>query len=809
MKTLSILICLLAMSAGIISASPAPKGKGTVNGKIIDKRSGAALEFATVSLLDTAKKVVAGAVTGADGAFTLTDVASGQYTLKVSFLGYADTEQAIAVPDEQATVDAGQIALEAEAQTLEEAVVTSRRPVVERQIDKLVLTVANSVMAQNSTALEVLRKAPGLAVDSEGNITLNGQSVAVWVDNRPTHLSGQALSALLEGTEGSTIDRIEIIDQPSSKYDAEGSGGIVNIITKKNFLKGFNGSLRTAYRQYLEKDFYYGASGSLNLNYRTDVINTYVNMSSNGNKTLYRMEEATTAPGNYHRLSDMNDFTKGFNQNVKAGIDFFIDKKNILGVIGNLALNNGRDRQGGYTQEDNNGAITTSTLNGDNKGRRINGSGNLNYSHYFDDNGHELTLNADYLRYISTPEAQVNTRFSFPSALSKADSLDAYRDYSEQYVTVLSAKADYVLPIGKSMKMEAGGKIAISHTDNEIVRNDSSAGGWIKNLNLSDDFTYRETIGALYATLGWRINSYWNVKGGVRWEHTASKGQWRSADTVTSRTYNDFFPTVFLGYNPAQQHSLSLSYTRRIRRPNYGQLNPFRRYISAYSFTEGNPELSPEYVHRVNLSYTGFRVFNTGMMYSMTNEQIIQIPSYDEITHASGYRQDNFGKMAMAVGWVSLSGLPLTAWWTLTINVNAGYIYNENGDYKGEAFFYEGYGSTTFQPGKTWKVEIEYNLTGPVSWGYFNIKPRHTASIGVQKTLWNNKGSVSLYVNDVFATQTNDLTTLKDGIYRDVVQRQPSRSVRASFSYRFGNAGKPARQRNVGQQEEAERLGDN
>lgn len=767
------------------------------------------MEFATVSLLDTAKKVVAGNVTRAGGDFTLANVAAGQYILKVSFLGYTDAMQEIVVPEGMETMDAGTVELDAEAQTLEEAVVTSRRPVVERQIDKLVLTVANSVMAQNSTALEVLRKAPGLAVDSDGNITLNGQSVAVWVDNRPTYLSGQELSALLEGTEGSTIDRIEIIDQPSSKYDAEGSGGIVNIITKKNFLKGFNGSLRTAYRQYLEKDFYYSASGSLNLNYRNDVINTYVNMSSNGSKGFYSLVEETTTPGNYYRLSDMIGVSKGFNQNVKAGIDFFIDKKNILGIIGNLALQNGRDGQDGYTQENNNGAIITSILNGDDKGHRVNGSGNLNYSHYFNDNGHELTLNADYLGHASTPEQQVNTCFSFLSAPSKADSLDAYRNLSGQYITVLSAKADYALPVGKSMKLEAGGKIAVSHADNEIVCNDSSAGGWIKNPKLSDDFTYRETIGALYATWGWRINDHWNVKGGLRWEHTASEGQWRSADTVTTRAYNDFFPTVFLGYNPAQQHSLTLSYTRRIRRPNYWHLNPFRRYISAYSFTEGNPELSPEYVHRLNLSYTGFRMFNTGVMYSTTNGQINQIPSFDEITHASGYRQDNFGKMAMAVGWVSLSELSLTAWWTLTINVNAGYLYNEDGDYKKETFFYQGYGSTTFQPAKTWKVEIEYNLQGPAAWGYFNTKAQHIASIGVQKTLWNNKGSVSLYVNDVFATQNNDLTIQKDGIDRDIVQRQNSRSVRASFSYRFGNAGKPAKQRNVGQQEEAERLGGN
>ncbi|MDR3350288.1 MAG: TonB-dependent receptor [Prevotellaceae bacterium] len=809
MKTVFIIVSLLAAVAGVTFATPAPTGKGTINGKIIDKRSGAALEFATVSLLDTAKKVVAGSVTRPDGVFTLVNVTGGQYTLKVSFLGYADAEQTIAVPDEKATVEAGQIALEADAQMLEETVVTSRRPLVERQIDKLVVTVANSVMAQNSTALEVLRKAPGLAVGQDGNITLNGQSVAVWVDNRPTHLSGQELAALLEGTEGSLIDRIEIIDQPSSKYDAEGSGGIVNIITKKNFLKGSNGSLRTGYAQYLEKDFYYGANGSLNLNHRTDLINAYVNLSSRGDKGFDRLSETTTAPGNYYRQSDTQSEDRRFNQYVKAGIDFFIDKKNIIGVIGSFSMNNRNDDEQGNTLENNNSTITASTLAGDSKNRNRNSSANLNYSHYFDEKGHELTVNADYLRYTSTPEQRTTTVFTFPLIPFKADSADAYVNLSEQAVTVLSTKADYALPVGEKMKLEAGGKIAFSATDNEIVRNDSTAAGWVKNGNLSNDFSYREIIGALYATYGWKINDRWNVKGGVRWEHTATEGLWRSADSVTTRAYDDFFPTVFVGYNPSSRHNFSFSYTQRIRRPNYWQLNPFRRYISSYSYIEGNPDLQPEYSHRFNLSYTGFQALNTGILYFFTKGQIIQLPAFDAETHANGYRQGNFGQWSAFGAWVGISELPLTPWWSFTVNATGICLHNEDVDYSNRSFNIQGYGSTAFLLGKTWKVEIEYNLQTPLSMGYFNIKTQSNLSAGVQKTFWDRKGTLSLYVTDILATNKEDITATRGGVTRDIRQRHDSRSVRASFLYRFGNAGKPAKQRNVGQQEEAERLNGN
>jgi outer membrane receptor protein involved in Fe transport len=799
MKT-TLLALLFLISASIIFATPAPITKGRISGKVVDKLTGEALEYATVSVLDTAKKALTGGMTNAQGEFKLENLATGHYILKISYIGYIDVEQSIDLSEQNSEKQLGEIALEADNQTLDAAVITARRPTVERLIDKLVITVANSIMAQNSTALEVLRKSPGLAIDRDGNITLNGQSVAVWVDNRPTHLSGQELVALLEGMEGSTIDKIEIIDQPSSKYDAAGSGGIVNIITKKNFMRGFNGSVRAGYTQFLESNFYYGANGTLNLNYRNDLINTYMNLSARSVKRFEIIEENVTAPTGYTR--QMNDFEKGerFYQNVNAGIDFFIDKKNIIGLAGNFSLKNASDDGAGNTLENNVGNMITSDFLSNNTNRNLNGVGNLNYSHYFDDKGHELTLNADYLRYTSKPKQYMHTVFS------PMDSTIIYTYDSEQAATVVSGKADYILPIGESMKLEAGGKIAFSATDNEIVRMDSLSTGWSKNRDLSDDFTYRENIGALYATYGWKINSRWNVKGGLRWEHTNTKGVWRSADSSTTRSYNDFFPTVFAGYNPAEKHNISLSYTRRIERPNYWELNPFRRYLSTYSYIEGNADLLPSYTHRLNFSYTGFNVLTAGITYSYSDGAIAQIPTFDTLSHASGYRQDNFGMMETMVGSVSLSELPIIKWWFFTLNLEGGYFNNKRGDYRNTSTYWSVFNNNTFVLAKTWKAEAQYQMESPLAWAYFNIKLLHSLDIGIQKTLWDDKGTLSLYVDDVFATRKNALSSTVDGVTRDFKQQWQSRSVRLSFLYRFGNAGKPVRQRNVGQQEELQRL---
>ena len=802
MKHFLILLSFLAIANFAFSAP----SKGDLKGKIIDKTTGEALEFVTVTVLDTTQKIVTGTTSNEKGEFSLKNIPAGQYRFVVSSIGYTNVEQSFDITSENAVVSFEKIELTPDATQLEEVVVSARRPTIERQMDKMVMSVANTIIAENSTAEEVLRKAPGVTIDKEGNITLNGQNVEVWVDNRPTQLSGQELIALLSATEGSNIDRIEIIDQPSSKYDAAGTAGIINIISKKNFLKGFNGSVRAGYAQYFEKDFYYNANGSLNLNYRNDLINTFLNVSARkGTGFIGVTEDITTASG-FQRDTETKMEEDGTNENIKAGVDFFIDKKNIIGVIGNLAFRNGDDEGVGTTQEKNIANPESSIFSDVSKSKFLSGTANINYSHYFDDGGHELTANADYMHYANKPNSKVSNYFQY--FLPPSDSTSIYTNSSEQYTDIYSVKADYIKPLGKTMKLELGGKYSWSTTDNTILREDLIGLVWKKNTNLSDDFTYKENIGALYTTYAWQISPQWTAKGGLRWEHTSSEGIWRTANTTTTNSYNDIFPTFYLGFRPAEKHDLSFSYTQRIRRPNYWQLNPFRRYISGYSYIEGNANLKPSYTHRFSLSYTGFQAFNAGVMYSFTNDEIIQIPEYNETSKESGYVQGNFGKSSYIGIWASVSELPITKWWFFTMNLWGMHSTSNHGNFEQSSFFMNASSNSTFVLGKTWKAEVFAWAQTPTQYGFFDIKARGSINIGVRKTFFDSKGSLALFIDDVFATMDGErITSNKDGVARTIANSWESRAVRISFSYRFGSNQQQSRQRNVGQQDEAERIG--
>ena len=260
----------------------AAKNSGIIEGKVVEKESMKALPFATVSIIGSDNKILTGAITSDDGSFKIANLQTGLVNVKVSFIGFRDTTLTVKIDDTSLIKNIGTILLSADRINLKSAIVTAKVPVIEQKLDKLVMNVSEAVTTQGSNALEILRKAPGVSIDPSGNILLNGSAVQVWIDGRPSNLSGQELESLLSGTDGSTIDKIEIISHPSARYDAEGGGGIINIKTKKNFAKGLSGTVRSSYNAAYDQKFYHAADGSLNLNYRSDKNNTTIAYSQIG-----------------------------------------------------------------------------------------------------------------------------------------------------------------------------------------------------------------------------------------------------------------------------------------------------------------------------------------------------------------------------------------------------------------------------------------------------------------------------------------------------------------------------------------------
>ena len=478
---------------------------------------------------------------------------------------------------------------------LEEAVVTARRPVIEQKLDKIVMNIADAVSTEGSNGTDLLRKAPGVTIDFDGNVKLNGSTVAVWLDGRPSNLSGKELEVLLQSTDGTTIDRIEIMAHPSAKYDAAGGGGIINIVTKKNFMEGFNGSLNLGYGGMYFDRWDQSADGSVNLNYRGRKTNTFLTYSTSYDETsaellsksLYGQDYA------YTMSSTSNLLAKGHNQMFRAGNDWYISDRDVLGVIVNGTFRkNGNDTWGeNFTEHLLNGipvARLTSDIRQDDDFNGV--SANLNYTHTFDQaRMQELTLNADYSWYdIRNSSSQSDIPDPAVTPLIALDST-VFRQDAAQKLQIWSAKADYQQLFWQTGLLEAGLKWSRTITDNNSVREDFYNNIWNYNSNLSNLFLYDEQIAAAYISAAKSFGTKWSAKIGLRGEYTYARGDWRSAGEKSVKSYFNLFPTAFVSWMPTEKWRLAASYTRRISRPGYSQLNPFRTYISANAFTEPGP----------------------------------------------------------------------------------------------------------------------------------------------------------------------------------------------------------------------------
>lgn len=790
------------------SYSFAAKNSGIIEGRVVEKESMKALPFATVSIIGSDNKILTGAITSDDGSFKIANLQAGLVNVKVSFIGFRDTTLTVKIDETSLAKNVGTIVLSADRINLKSAVVTAKVPVIEQKLDKIVMNVSEAVTTQGSNALEILRKAPGVSIDPSGNILLNGTAVQVWIDGRPSNLSGKELESLLSGTDGSTIDKIEIISHPSARYDAEGGGGIINIKTKKNFAKGLSGTVRSSYNTAYDEKFYHAADGSLNLNYRSDKNNTTIAYTPRYNEHFEKIATVTDM-GSGRVLDGYTDISFNImNHGIRVSNDHYINKTNIIGFIVNGLISDAKSTTGSGSGNKlfiNNAIteITNSDIKGDEEFDYINT--NLNYSRSMK-NSQELTLNADYGYYdIQKFNAQENLFYNSNNVEIRDP--ETFRSNSSQYINIYSFKADYEFTLLKKYRVESGLKWARSITDNDLLREDKLNNIWTKNNILSSVFKYNEDISAAYLSAARQLNPKMSLKAGLRAEMTQAEGRWISADTVTTKSYFDLFPTLFVGYNPNKNVRFGLSYTLRVKRPNFRQLNPFRIYLDALSSVEGNPDLDPQYNNQITLSMGLKQYFNISIVGQYTNNAIIQNPYFNSQTGEKMIIWDNFGKQNFTGVGLSVTEYPLTKWLNLNTNIFVSHLTNKSGDFEEESFFTQGFVSTTFLLPKNYKVELVGTYQSGLPYGYFKVKPNGDFTIGIKKGFLDNRGNASLTFNDIFNTQKTKISLNNGSINNYTLDNnQKTQKITFTISFRFGQS-KASKARKVGELEEGSRVG--
>lgn len=834
-----VFLLLMLFCASIVAVAQTPS---TLSGMVQDKATGVPLPYATVAVMRADSSVHTGTVTDEKGLYQVVIDPCGEYLLAVSFIGYSTHYQHIRVAEGGLTLPT--IVLEADDRMLQAVHVVAKAPIIEQQVDKLVMNVSQSAFAAGNTAMDLLRKAPGVSVDKDGNVQLNGQAVSVWIDGRPSQLDGKSLEMLLRGTDGTNIDKIEIISNPSAKYDAAGQGGIINIKTKRNFAQGLNGSVSfdvgaMAFNRQVSdllprKEMMWDQSFNANVSYRTDKTNTFVQLSEQTEQMGVDYFNKMVSNINGHQIRQesgtmFNVDNSAFN--FKIGNDWFIDKKNTLGVIFTMPISGmmqENDTNANHSFQTLDDVLVQQTLSHtvtDYDIRQY--MGNINFTHVFDEaKSSELTANLDYFHNVTnTSNLQDNYYLPLLSPVAwvaaLADSNKVLNLNSDNIIDIFSAKVDWQsVVLGKYM-MEAGAKWALSKTDNMLTqlsstqyRNDDS----VYCSELNSPFDYTEHVGALYATMARQFTAQWTAKVGLRGEYTYAY----NSDNTVKQNYFNLFPTVFVGYNtPDYMTRINVSYTRRIQRPNYTMLNPFRNYVDAHTCNVGNPDLKPSFSDNVYLS-AGFGRYVTLYLNSVILKDVITtIPYLDPVAGEQMMVHDNFGSQTLLGGGMTITELPLSK--SLSLMVNLGAYDMHSADVQGgrvlgtttpldtvdvHSFFGSLYGCLTWNLPKSWKIQFDGWCSSPIRTGYLSIGWNGGVDLGVKKTALDGRLVFSLNVNDIFRTMRNDFSMdFGSDIVSTFSQHYLWQKLKVGLVWNFGAAQKPLKHRKVGELDELGRTG--
>lgn len=782
-----------------------------ISGTVLDEEK-KPLDFATISLLKGGdSSLVRTAVSDLDGKFLLSDLPAGDYFLTASMIGFKKiSTKAFSINQANPLMNFPEIIVAKDSKMLGEVTVRAIKPFVERKMDRLVVNVENSSVAAGSTALEVLQRAPGVTVDQNDNIAMQGkQGVLVMIDGKQTYMSNADVANLLKSMPSSQIETIELITNPSAKYDAAGNSGIINIKTKKSNNVGTNGTL-TAGTGYGDN---YRSNAGLSLNHRNRDINLFGNYNfssvDRGQDMSINREVSNSNVMTYFG-QQVNSLRKSDNNNFKAGLDFFLNKNNTLGFLLNGYSNSGSDLNNNITAIGRSFSQADSSVIAINneKNKYSNMAYNLNYKSVLDTSGMELSVDLDYSRFNGDNRTLYDNRFVNYNGTNKAPSL--IRNSTPSLINIKALKADYTLPLNKTMKFEAGIKSSIVKTDNDFRFEELKSSNWENDVRRSNQFVYDENVNAAYINLNKQFKKT-SIQFGLRAEQTNSKGNSITTSKLVERSYLDVFPSLFINQTLSKNLDMSFSYSRRIDRPSYDALNPFIYFLDQYTYNQGNPFLNPQYTNNYEVSYNYKKTYNLSLNYSLTRDVITEVLLPDTAKKALFQTNENLDKQ-INYGLNLNAPLTLSKWWSSSNNVLAYYLGFRSSDLRGQdlnsgkvAFQFNS--QHKFSINKTLSAELMADYRSPIEYGTLKISSQYGIDLGISKTLLNKRANIKFALSDVFDTRRQTITSAYTGLNYNLEQKNETRIGRVSLSYRFGKTEiKPERRRSTGLEDEQRRI---
>lgn len=792
----------------------------TVNAQIISglvqQSNGHPVEFATVTLHKSQDStLVKGALSGIDGRYEISGATAGTYFLKTNAVGMG-SGYSPAFDYDGGDKNMEPIGIAETTTELAQVTVIARRPPIEVKADKTILNVEGTVNSTGLNALELLRKAPGVVVDNNEKVNVKGKNaVKIMIDGREVPLGGKDLSALLKGTQASDISNIEIISNPSAKYDAAGNAGIINIRLKKNKALGTNGNvgLEAIYGESLK------GGGNVSLNHRGKDVNVFG--SYNGSYGDWHNYQNFVREQNGQRYEQQNkEIWENRYSGYRAGADWNINSKHTVGVLVNGSANPGNWNSNGFTNISklSSPAQIDTLLKATNSADNLRQDLNTNFNYRFaDTSGHSLNFDFDWGNYdLRGASYQPNLYYTADGSELLRERI--YRNNTPTKIDIFTVKTDYEQRLFKGT-LGVGFKVADVTTDNTFNFYNVVNGESQLDENVSNRFIYDERTTAGYINYNRMFGKKLNIQAGLRAENTDYEGQLLSTkkDTVNTNNYTELFPSAALTYTFNPKMGLNVTYSRRIDRPSYQDLNPFENKLDELTFQRGNPMLRPQFTNSFEISptYQGYPVITLG--YSHTKDVFTQVLKTDtRDSRATFITNENLADQKSYTLSVNLP-TPIAKWWEGFVSLTgfrshfeADFSTPETPDFIVDQSFnaFNLYSEQTVKLPKGFSVQLSGWYNSRAFWGTLRSTPQGSMDLGIQKKLFDGKGEVRLRFGDILHTAgwggenlfTPNLKMTANG-------RWESRTVTMNFSYRFGSAEvKAARQRKTGLEDENKRV---
>lgn len=811
-------IILLIPASLCILVAIAQKGSGKITG-IIHANDGQPVDAATILLLrQKDSSIVRTAVSDKLGAYEFTRVADGKYIISAAAVGFKKyTSEIVDINPSNPVAVIPPANLSPAPKNLDAVTVVTQKPFIENKIDKLVVNIASSPVNAGQSAFDVLEKSPGVLVDENDNISLNGkQGTAIFIDGKMSYLSGKDLTNYLRSIPAAQMDLIELMTQPSAKYDAAGISGIINLKIKKNQANGFNGSINVSSLF----GYYYKTRDNITLSWRKNKFNTSFSygFAYTKNFTDQRTDRKfrTGYTTNYNRYQEQQLYflTTNLPNNFRLTTDYAASKNTTIGFAATGFFSNNKPAVAGITNllDSMHNRVNYNTVSDLPENTISNPGFNINLQQKLDKKGKELTADADYVFYHN-----LNKQVSENNLYDNNDVLQSpfiLKNYIPANLDIYSFKTDYTQPVKKNAKLEAGLKFSYVKTDNngQYSYFDKSLSIWVNDTGRTNHFLYNENINAAYLNYNQQINKKWSFQTGLRLEQTRARGNQLTKETRFEKNYTQLFPTIFLSYAADKNNTFKINYGRGINRPGYQDLNPFQYFIDQFTIRQGNPGLKPVFTNDYEISYNYKNQLNVSAGYSIIRNAygLIYSNVLQGNTNVLIQTRQNISSRKLKDLAINYAH-PLKKWWNFT---GSAFIFNNHfAAYPAanlpavSATVYVLNVTNQFLLKKGWTLDASgFYRSKRLEGGFLHALPSYSFSVGGSKKMFHNKGTFTFNMNDPFWLLRTDIYTEQSSFYSKTNNHPENRWLTVTFNYRFGKATNQRRRNTGSSQDEQNRV---